>query len=859
MLPLLVNIPTEESICSDDKLVDKISAVIGGLVNADGIVTIKEIEMVESRLVNFFGIEAKENLEAGVKVLYNILTPPPNTLTAIKEMCKEINDKGVINRCKEDYMAAFIDIIEEGRQINLEGVALLEILFKSLDISNYDINQRIQNLINKYPDSNIIEKKKILDYVGGVGNLIPKALQHSNKDSLISRANKLNKELFKVLDVLENIAWSIDDNDLKKEIRSFISLMEDLPFKIVICGEIKNGKSSLFNALLGKNASPVKEGIPATGAILKLEYAKSPDFSGLWMDSHQINRLESYLNNNAGGSLEADLLQNVSQIKLSPYFKEGGCINSIRSLEDFADYISVEGKFTSLVKEITFKSDIHLLKNKAILVDTPGLNDSIGVRTDFSMEESLTADCIIFVLNAISIGRHSEKLYLEQLLNSGKAINLVVVVNRIDLLPNSNAEESVLEYAKQWVEGIITASSNIQLFGPVATNAKEAMDKNLKESLLERKDSSGFSELKIIIEEILSEDKRNEAYRKKLHQRFSDLEIIAEQKCDMFFQKANTSMPSSQVLHLLEKNTNVIKRNCEELVKSVQLRLDSVIKEAELTTNGLIEQVDEAKQSAITAIRSEIERKVRLLGDQKFANQKYWKDFDQKVTLKVVGEPFQKVQERVNRRFDAWERELESFGNLNKREITNKIEILKGGAEEMIGVCSESEKLTHISSIINSTIKDGEKLVLGLISGHMLTGGRASIAKIGTTIATTTVTPITASLFAIPMIAYAALRFFTSVEKNKSSFIDRKIKKIENILNEKTALIRQELNSAEDEITQIFIKSTEKQYTPIIKESLLLILYNKLYLEAIKATQNSCDQYKASIEAQFDLIKEIEI
>ncbi|MFT5702270.1 MAG: hypothetical protein ACI8ZB_005184 [Desulforhopalus sp.] len=148
MLPVLPNLPTENSICSGNSLSDKIAAVIGGLVNADGVITIKEIELVESRLNQFFNTDGNEQIEAGVKVLYHILNPPKDMEQAVKYMCDEFEKKGVIARCKEELLAAFADIIDEGRQIDCTGVRLLEVLLKELNIRNTELENRIYEMQN---------------------------------------------------------------------------------------------------------------------------------------------------------------------------------------------------------------------------------------------------------------------------------------------------------------------------------------------------------------------------------------------------------------------------------------------------------------------------------------------------------------------------------------------------------------------------------------------------------------------------------------------------------------------------------------------------------------------------------------
>lgn len=61
---------------------------------------------------------------------------------------------------------------------------------------------------------------------------------------------------------LDRIAWTLDDMDLREELYIFRKMLRRQPFKIVIVGERKRGKSSLINAIIGQELSPVRESTP---------------------------------------------------------------------------------------------------------------------------------------------------------------------------------------------------------------------------------------------------------------------------------------------------------------------------------------------------------------------------------------------------------------------------------------------------------------------------------------------------------------------------------------------------------------------------------------------------------------------
>lgn len=860
MLPILPNLPTETSICCGNGLSDKIAAVIGGLVNADDVITIKEIELVEKRLSQFFRTDGSEQLESGVKVLYHILNPPEDKAQAIIDMCKAFDEKGVIDRAKEELLWAFADIIEEGRQIDSNGLLLLEILFDKLNIKNRELEQRINEMQNISSISVDLESRRSSQT--GLFEIASKWVKTDRKstiDPLTSSSTRLNSELFNVLSTIQQLAWAMDDTLLMKRVQSFVSQIKSHPFKIVICGEIKNGKSSIFNAILGQEASFVKGSFPTTGAIFKLQYSKRPDFIGHWMNSNQSDRLESSLKKLENGVIEKDLLEKIQDIKTSEVYKPGEEIINIRSTDDLEDYISTQGRYSDLVREVTFTSNIPLLKNGALLVDTPGLNDSILIRNEISIEESLTADCVIFTMNAEALKKATDEIYLKELFGSGRTVNIILVVTRIDRIETEEEREKVLTQAEDWVKSVVEHSPNIRILGPIGLNAKLAMELSIEKKYKAEPDKSGLSQLISCIQDVLSDDTNNKRYRENSQQQFNKLKDFTKARCKEFFDKVNQQMPSSMVLNVLDKNRKTIALISEELIKSVQARLDVINRDCRTFMQSFGDQVEAAKNAAVLDLSNEIRTKVEILGEMSFANDKHWEEFDNKYVPKIAERHFSKLQEQFEKKIDDWKEALESFNSDNKDAISRKIPLLIDGAEDLSKVCSQNNRLIHVSSVINRSIRDGEKFAAGLLGGHMLTGGTAAVASVGISVVGTIGLPVTISAVGLMAIGYAALRKITAIQKNKEKFISRKVDNFKSALDKKATTISMDLRSTEKEIRSIFLESAEKQYTPIIKQSIMLAQYNKLYLDAIKASQDSADKFHGKIEEQFSQIKAINV
>lgn len=74
--------------------------------------------------------------------------------------------------------------------------------------------------------------------------------------------SQFNADMERFANSLDRIAWTLDDMDLREELYIFRKMLRRQPFKIVIVGERKRGKSSLINAIIGQELSPVRESTP---------------------------------------------------------------------------------------------------------------------------------------------------------------------------------------------------------------------------------------------------------------------------------------------------------------------------------------------------------------------------------------------------------------------------------------------------------------------------------------------------------------------------------------------------------------------------------------------------------------------
>lgn len=179
----------------------------------------------------------------------------------------------------------------------------------------------------------------------------------------------------------------------------------DKPLKIVIMGEVKAGKSTLFNAIVGAEISPV-DVLETTSAIIEISYAeKSTGF---------INRDDIEI---ASGDAE----KIIAIIK----FYHG-------QREYFKGSVIVGLSLPLLVlKEFT-------------LVDTPGILNFYTKNFSAAKDYVKEADLILWVLNAHHLGQMDISAELAEVSGLGKPI--VGIINRVDQIDGS--KERLKQYVK---------------------------------------------------------------------------------------------------------------------------------------------------------------------------------------------------------------------------------------------------------------------------------------------------------------------------------------------------------------------------------------------------------------------------
>ncbi len=231
----------------------------------------------------------------------------------------------------------------------------------------------------------------------------PAAAAKPTLDAFFARRD----EIVGVLRGLGDIASALGTKSLSDRVeRELVRKLNEDRFHLVVVGEFNHGKTTFVNALLGEHVLPV--GVtPTTATIHHIRWAERP---------------------------EAFVVTTNGERRTLPFneakrFAVGG------------------GASTEEVDYLEIGYPAPLLKERILLVDTPGVNDLSLQRADITYSYIPRADAVLFLLDAGQILKESERVFLNDKLLKASRDKIVFVITKWDLL-SSEEQREALAYAR---------------------------------------------------------------------------------------------------------------------------------------------------------------------------------------------------------------------------------------------------------------------------------------------------------------------------------------------------------------------------------------------------------------------------
>ncbi len=204
---------------------------------------------------------------------------------------------------------------------------------------------------------------------------------------------------------LSGLAEKVGAKSLAARIEvDLVQKLEADRFHLVVVGEFNHGKTTFVNALLGASILPV--GVtPTTAVIHHLEHADSP-------------RAELVYANGDRAPLPFE------EVKT---FAVGGS----------------HGDDGREVKHLEVGYPAELLRERIVLVDTPGVNDLSLQRADITYSYIPRSDDVLFLLDAGQPLKESERVFLQEKLLAQSRDKILFVVTKRDIWSDDERDEAL--------------------------------------------------------------------------------------------------------------------------------------------------------------------------------------------------------------------------------------------------------------------------------------------------------------------------------------------------------------------------------------------------------------------------------
>ncbi|MFV0563686.1 dynamin family protein [Malaciobacter mytili] len=348
-------------------------------------------------------------------------------LKSFNDICTFITTKAPVN-LEELYSLQYnlIEIIANDN--HHEDIEKLHNAFEYL--ANEEIITKADNekLISLFDPSEIVIKRK-------------------DEEILIDNSKTFKEHKEEIDLVIQELKEIIKKDDLLNELKETNNYINNQKFSIGITGVMNAGKSTMLNALMGKEilGSAV---VPETANLTIVKYDKNPSAKVFYWNKKEWDRIENSANEIESIKEFVQETKSIFKDELKNYIKDDSRNDEV-DINNLALYTSAEasGKKCNLVKYVELKSDLNFLKDGIEIVDTPGLDDPVIQREEITKEYLNNCDMMIHLMNVSQSATLKDVEFIIDALLYQNISKLLVVITRADTVTKEQLEE-VINYTK---------------------------------------------------------------------------------------------------------------------------------------------------------------------------------------------------------------------------------------------------------------------------------------------------------------------------------------------------------------------------------------------------------------------------
>ncbi len=655
---------------------------------------------------------------------------------------------------------------------------------------------------------------------------------------------------------LADLVRTFGNEDLCRKADVFRRAVRPHSFRIAVLGERKRGKSSLVNALLGRELSPVGEGPAETAAPIVFRYAESPECTVAFLDERQFRRLLDYLKAEKNNRLLAFRAERLRQGMDDGTFVPGRILTGLPYPQGVDDCIRAGGRLTPFTSRAVMGVPLPFLAAGTELADTPGLNDTDAFRSRLAEEESLEADCLIFVMDARDPGTQSELNLLRTSVRNGRAVTVIGVLTHADRPECVASLQQAVDQAESMLTEACRLSPRVRFLGAVALNARMDMERRCKGEAA----SEEFKRLCALLDEAACSESGKADCRLKLRENCTSLFAEALASLNQHAENRLAALPDPAVLSMLGAHA-------DQLAESTRLSLD----QARQVARAALEDMDAWKrETELSLSRFEerlalrlmeaIEAKTTALG-RHFAGSGVWKKFDEEEIPQIARCAVDEFLREHHEVLQGREKKIRIFSR-RMRECSEiclaKAASSVGGLDSKLAeaVFSRSGKAAHFLVQSRHYMKNIALFTAGTAVGRASVAPLALLISAGNVLALAVASPALAAVVAAMAGTAGVIYHLGREDKRKAAFLQRRRKEAETYSRRIVQTLREQLAGADAELAEAYETEIRLNFTPALENLFYQSVHLRLFLDVMERIRLDAGRHAEEVRTRLKAIEQ---
>ena len=276
---------------------------------------------------------------------------------------------------------------------------------------------------------------------------------HSFEETLSPDPKEYEKDFLEKKEVLisfikelSEVANTLHYTDELHEIQHYLNKQK---FSVGITGVMNAGKSTLLNALMGKEVLGTSI-VPETANLSLLKYSNEPYAKVFYWSKKQWQKIKDSAEEFEAIDSFVKESEKAFKEEFDTYILEESRVDEIK-VEDLSLYTSAKHNKSNLIKEIELGVDLDFLSEGIEVVDTPGLDDVVIQREEITKSYLSECDIMIHLMNVSQSATQKDIDFIIDALLYQNVGKLLVVLTRADSVSEKELNE-VIEYTKSSIK-----------------------------------------------------------------------------------------------------------------------------------------------------------------------------------------------------------------------------------------------------------------------------------------------------------------------------------------------------------------------------------------------------------------------